>query len=112
MSPTEAVGWGCLGGLIPDVLRIVRTRYGDVPVYLGKPFFWISLIILVALGGVMAYALAPSGIANALAVGYSAPSILSKLLGIKEQDEIEVTRGPLRTTSESLIEQIRKWWSF
>jgi hypothetical protein len=111
MSPVEAIGWGCLGRIIPDVLRVLPKRYGDIPVYLFKPFFWISLIILGALGGVMAYALAPNGITNALAVGYSAPSVLSKLLGIKEAEEVEATRGPLRTETRSLFEEIRTWWS-
>jgi hypothetical protein len=59
----------------------------------------------------MAYALTPNGITNALAVGYSAPSVLSKILGIKEAEEVEATRGPLRTQATSLIEQIRTWWS-
>jgi hypothetical protein len=111
MSPVEVIGWGCLGGIIPDVLRILPKRYGDVPTYLLKPFFWVSLIILGAIGGVMTYALAPNGITNALAVGYSAPSILSKLLGIKDAEEVEATRGPLRVETRSLIEEIRTWWS-
>jgi len=100
-----------LGGLLPDILRILPSKYGDAPAYLRRPFFWVSLIILVILGGLAAYLLGPNGAVNAVAIGYAAPSILSKLVATQEKSDVETTRGPLRASSGSLTTNLRKWWA-
>jgi hypothetical protein len=31
--------WGCLGGVLPDVLRLIGDRYRGAPAYLRQWFF-------------------------------------------------------------------------
>ena len=75
------VAFGCIGGLLPDILRVIQGRHGAVPAYLKSPMFWISLILLALLGGLAAWLLAASDVKQALAFGFGAPEIISKLLG-------------------------------
>jgi hypothetical protein len=63
----QAVLWGCLGGLLPDVLRLIGLRYKGAPHYLKEWFFWFSLILLVAVAGLTAYLLSPTRIIDAIA---------------------------------------------
>ena len=39
----QIVALGCLGGAVPDVLRLISLRYEEAPSYLFRWFFWISL---------------------------------------------------------------------
>jgi hypothetical protein len=72
---------GCLGGTVPDVLRIIAARYKRPPDYLWQPFFWIGLAMLVALGGLCTVLYGPTRALEALSIGYSAPELVSRLLG-------------------------------
>jgi hypothetical protein len=113
-----AILWGCIGGALPDVFRLIQGRHGQVPTYLGSAYFWISLVLLVVVGGVTAWGAAslgvtPAGAAgpanwgvaetiNAVSIGYSAPSLLSKLFS-----EAPVTRDIALARPRSL----RGWWA-
>ena len=81
MTVMQTVLWGCLGGLLPDVLRPIGLRYKGAPDYLTKSFFWFGMVLLVAVAGLTAYLLSPTRIIDAIALGFSAPEILSKALG-------------------------------
>ena len=49
---------GCFGGLLPDVLRLIKNKYkATLPAYLKRSPFWIGLILQVLLGGLMAWLL-------------------------------------------------------
>jgi hypothetical protein len=78
---------GGVGGVIPDLLRVIGERHtGLAPSYLKTWFFWLSLILLAGLGAgtayvAFAYAGVPSSFTTALAIGYGTPSVISKLLG-------------------------------
>jgi hypothetical protein len=109
-----AVWLGCLGGALPDALRLIQGRHGEVPTYLGSLYFWVSLVLLVALGGATAafttYTLGATqnmtqaaAMINALAVGYSAPSVLSKLLS---EPAIRITDRAIPKTRS-----LRGWWA-
>ena len=95
---------------MPDILRVIAGRYGEVPSYLGSAYFWISLVVLVALGGVAAGFLAPPvdysqlpSMISPLAIGYSAPSVISKLLS---QPDVRVTERGVASART-----LRGWWA-
>ena len=107
-TTTMALLYGCVGGALPDVLRLVEGRHGQVPAYLGSAYFWLSLVLLVALGGVAALVLAGGGPVEpikALAIGYTAPSVVSKLLSDGNSRTRSTDRGLARPRS------LRGWWS-
>jgi hypothetical protein len=41
---------GCLGGALPDTLRLIRAQRTGAPAYLKTPFFWFIFALLVLLG--------------------------------------------------------------
>ena len=73
---------GCAGGLLPDVLRLIKHRYqADIPAYLQRPNFWLGVVLLAAIGGLAAWALAAGTARDALIYGYAAPQLFSELVG-------------------------------
>jgi len=102
MPSSDMVGLSCLGGILPDILRIIAARYDGPPKYLRKAFFWIGLALLVVLAGATALLVQPKGTVEALAVGFGAPEIISKLLS-RPAD-----RG---AGTGSLVANLRSWWA-
>jgi hypothetical protein len=98
---------GCVGGALPDVLRLIEGRHGQVPTYLTSLYFWVSLVLLVIIGGAAGFfgtqASTEPSMLSALAYGYSAPSVLSRLLSDPAG----------RTTERSLAgrRSLRSWWA-
>lgn len=85
---------GCLGGLVPDILRIIKNRNdADVLKCFRHFSYWVALILQVALGGFAVYILSTASITKALAVGFSAPEIIGALLGKKEEVRAATTKG-------------------
>ena len=76
---------GAVGGALPDLLRIINARHEPAPDYLDRHFFWFSLGLLMLLGAGAACLLDPTRTVDALAVGYSAPSLLSKALADRDE---------------------------
>lgn len=96
------VALGVLGGLIPDLLRFLRYKYKkNFPNYLRYPTFWIGLIIALALGGFTAWILSATTPLQAVACGFSAPEILTRVLAASAD---EIDRGPAKF-------DLRKWWA-
>ena len=95
---------GCAGGALPDILRLIAGRHGDAPSYLGSIYFWISLVLLIFLGGGAAHLLHPEQWISALAIGYSAPSVLSKLLS-------DPKVGPAERSVAAPSSSLRGWWA-
>ena len=123
----EAVALGCAGGALPDVLRLVLARHDDPPHHLIPRPFWISAALLVSLGGLATYLVSPSSVVEALAVGFSAPAILSRLLSREVRfkatfvnlyyqerlEELPTRRSKLRRHQpRGLVAALRHWWSF
>lgn len=74
--------FGCAGGLLPDILRVIQNRHDPGRLtYLKQIGFWIGLLFLVALGGSVSWLLGASEVKQALAYGFGGPEILSTLLG-------------------------------
>jgi len=74
--------YGLIGGAIPDLLRIINNRYQlSLPGYLKSINFYVGFIFLLILGMVTAQLLEANSITEALSYGYSAPQVISGLLG-------------------------------
>jgi cell division protein FtsZ len=99
METLQVVALGCAGGALPDILRVIERRYDPAPDYLKRGFFWVSLGLLVGLGGSAAYFLSPTRVIDALAIGFSAPSLVSGLLGKK---------APVRPAVNSQSRKVRR----
>ena len=108
----EAAGAGFVGGLAPDCLRMLNARHDGLPTYLHTRFFWASLAMLAVLGAAVSALSHPSTLQAALALGYSAPSIVAAL-GAKTPTA--ATRAGMTfdaiARKPSLVEQIRRWWA-
>lgn len=95
---------GCGGGLIPDILRIIKNRYEPkVPEYLGSATFWIGFLFLLILGGLAAWLGEAANVKQALAYGFAAPEFISRILS-----------GGGTTTGAAKVEgklSLRQWWS-
>ena len=71
---------GCVGGLLPDALRIIRNRYKkNIPAYLKRLNFWLGVMLWAAIGGLVAWVLGATQAKDALIFGYAAPQLLSQL---------------------------------
>jgi hypothetical protein len=74
-------GFGCLGGALPDLIRLAQNRYKeDLPKYLWSGRFWLGFLALVGLGGLAEWLGGATGVKEALAFGYGGPELLSRLL--------------------------------
>jgi hypothetical protein len=96
--------FGCVGGAIPDLLRIVKCRYEPSKLkYLKTRLFWIGFVLLIVGGGFAAWVAEAQGIKEALAYGFSAPQVISSLLG----SQTDTQRGGL-VNGQNL--PLRGWW--
>jgi hypothetical protein len=107
---------GCAGGLLPDVLRLVNSRYDarSLP-YLRSKRFWISLAMLVPLGGLAAWLFDSRTPLQAVAFGYAAPEMFSRILSREAGQQGNATvkkaeSAPYAPTHVN-FESIRHWWA-
>jgi len=92
---------GCAGGGLPDIVRIVQNRYEpNLPDYLKSANFWLGFILLLFLGAVAAWLGDAGSTKEALAYGFTAPEIISRLLA---------SPGGVRGAGEGM--PIRRWWA-
>jgi hypothetical protein len=93
---------GCGAGLLPDALRIIKNRHEpQLPAYLRAANFWLGVVLLAALGGIVTWALGAQSVKEALAYGFAAPEIISRLAA---KYVAEVDRG------EAAFD-LRQWWA-
>lgn len=110
------LAYGALGGLLPDAIRLIRARHDpEIPAYLKSPTFYVGLVLCVLLGAVAAKLLGAEDIKQALAYGFSAPEILTRILVTGEGPPISASMGPagappgsVRTPSQPI--SMRDWW--
>lgn len=112
MQPIPDVIWlGLLGGIIPDALRVINDRHNpEVPTYFKSVKFWIGVFLLMGLGALVNWLVAPSTAVQAILTGYSAPSIFSKLAAKAETDSVG-DKGIVNTPSTDSGFSMRRWWS-
>jgi hypothetical protein len=81
----DAINWhllitGGLGALLHETSRWVGFRYdAKLPAYIYRIHYWLLSAVLVLMGALLAWILAPTTIPQALAIGISAPAIVSRL---------------------------------
>ena len=100
--------YGCLGALLPDILRVIRERYQKKLPYLRYGPFWIGLALLVGLGGLLAYWCNADSIHAALAYGFSGPEIITRLLAAPTRPPSAI--GGAAPVAVPRLE-IREWWA-
>ena len=101
----STIALGFLGGVMPDTLKLVALRTQGAPNYFWSGFFWGSFVILGLLGLLACWLVSPGAPIEAFAVGYSAPSILTRLGG-KVPASVR-TRGKVVAPSKLTL---REWW--
>jgi hypothetical protein len=84
--------FGCIGGLLPDVLRLLKNSEERESVGKNLPTFLGGLVLQVFLGGLVAFLatsanllpgegqIVPGTLLAAVSYGFSAPEILTRLL--------------------------------
>ena len=95
---------GVAGAAIPDLLRLVKGRYdGPLPTYLTSPSFFLGFPLLLGIGALAVYLGDPQSPKEALAYGFGAPELVSRLLSEQGgQSGRQADRGA--TT-------VRGWWA-
>jgi len=83
---------GCVGGALPDVVRVIKSR--ELPASSGG--FWLGLILQVALGGFVSWLAAATTAKEAVAYGFAAPEVITRLVSTTRQE-----RGEFN---------LREWW--
>lgn len=96
---------GGIGGLIPDLLKALRLRFAGRPAYMGTLWYWLMLVLLAAVGAVVAAMSAPNDLWEAVAYGIAAPTFLTKLVGSDKQDDLS------DASHVSAWERMRRWWA-
>ena len=82
MSTGVVILFGCLGGLIPDALALIQSGNREkAPEYLKKPWWWITLVLTIGLGGLTAALLDPTSKLDAFAYGFLAPELVRRVVG-------------------------------
>ena len=116
----ETLLLGCGGGVLPDIMGIVKARHGKPPTYLKNPFFWISLFILAIVGGGVSYLAEPTRVIEALSFGYSAPTLISKVFGSEHPPETLGSvpigggvslGGGVGLPIPNFLAPLQRWWS-
>jgi len=99
-STTSIVIVRAVGGLLPDAVRFAKKRYEGFPDWFKKPGYWCGLLVLVILGAIAAWLSGATNWQMALAAGYAAPEVISRLLGSEDME--------LREEEQF---NLRKWWT-
>jgi hypothetical protein len=111
---------GCLGGLLPDALRLARNRYEvKVADYLKSVNFWLGVLMLALVGGLTVWIFGLTSAKDALIYGYAAPAVISQLVAsitpnAPEQQAIRgaapiPVRGMAPATAQNKV-NLLKWW--
>lgn len=96
---------GCIGGLVPELIRIGK---GPVDGIFKTPAYWLQLIAQIALGGVVAYFLSPGSPQEAFTYGFTAPQLATRIAAAPTPEE--PTEPPLGGAGPRVFKP-QVWWS-
>jgi hypothetical protein len=102
--------YGCLGALLPDVIRVIRDHYQPSLPYFRYAPFWIGLALMVGIGGALAFWSGADTVQEALAYGYSGPEILTRLLAAPVRPPSAIG-GQVGGAQPVPRFNLREWWA-
>ncbi|MGK9235193.1 hypothetical protein KXS07_26275 [Inquilinus limosus] len=105
MTDGEIFALGCLGGALPDLLRLIKGRHDGAPQFLRDWFFWLMFAGLVLLGGLAALLGQADEAKEAVAFGFAAPEVVSRAFGGGRAGLLPRPVGP------GLMRRLRWWWA-
>lgn len=92
MEPVPIAVCGAGGIALGEALRIVAGRYGAMPSWLTSRYYWISVAILLVIGAATALLAEPGRPLDALAIGYTAPTLIARMLGTRDDESVAAAR--------------------
>lgn len=99
---------GCTGAFFHESLRWIGLRTDDrLPTYFRKLHYWLLTLLLVLLGGALSSLLSPSNAIQAISFGITAPSILTRLGTLSNEEETLGTETSEQSTQTSLRDFLR-----
>jgi purine-cytosine permease-like protein len=102
---------GFVGGLIPDLLRFIRSRFSlKTANYLKSPKYWLSLLCMALLGAFVAWIFAAEDAKAAIAYGFAAPEIITRLASEKQGQLALTGAEPRRPEKGPEKLSLRSWW--
>jgi len=104
MDIIEAAIWGAVGGVLPDIMKLLRKRFQQRPTYVGRAWYWLNVVLLAIIGAIISVISHPNAIQDALAYGAASLALLTQLFG-KDDDQ------HLGGSGASAIKKIRGWWA-
>lgn len=105
---TSLILWGAFGGLLPDIIRLVKNRFtGEFAEFYRSTAYWTGLILSSFLGGLVVFLLKPQDIIYALSLGYFAPKIITSILS----HHVPASAKQELTESDQGKIKIWHWWS-
>ena len=108
------VALGALGGVLPDVLRIIKSSRENVAAaYLRRIEFYLGLVGAILVGGLVAWLLQASKPLEAIAYGFSGPAILTKLISKADGqagDSGGEMIGSVAEAKRFSLPLLRSWW--
>jgi hypothetical protein len=108
-------GLGCLGGLLPDILRLIKNRQdNNLPSYFKRGNFWLGVVLMVGLGGLAAWLLKATDAKEALTLGFAAPQVISSLAaGTGKAGTGKAGTGKVVEREDMDIGKfgLRRWWA-
>jgi hypothetical protein len=81
------IALGAVGGLLPDAIRFAKQRQEGFPEWFRKIGYWVGLLVLVALGAFAAWLGQATNWQSALAMGFGAPELISRVLGSEKAQD-------------------------
>lgn len=107
MSLFATAALGALGGLLPDMIKIVRKRFEKRPDYLGSGFYWFCLIVLAVVGAGVAVWRDPRSPVDAVAYGAAALAFITQALALSDDKHLGVDPAGGKQSS---FQRVRRWW--
>jgi hypothetical protein len=109
VAANELILIGAAGGLIPDILRLLKSRYdGTFPDHVRSGYFWVSLVVLFVLGGLAVYLIGAETKQAAFTTGATAMQILSSLASLPERASSSVRSKSIDL--DQTKRRISQWW--
>lgn len=76
MQHLDFVIAGCVGALVPELVRIGK---GPINGVFSTPSYWVQLAAQLLLGALAAYFLSPASVKEAFTLGFTAPQLVTRV---------------------------------